>query len=65
MLKEYIGKEIQLYPADTYKKWGILLDYSPVGILVKITRCISHSEYRKGDVAFFAYSARLHFKFVQ
>ena len=57
MLDEYIGKEIELYPGDSYKKWGILLDYSPVGILVKITRSVSHSEYLEGDIAFFAYSA--------
>ncbi len=28
---EYIGKEIQLYPGNTYKKWGIIKDVDDLG----------------------------------
>ena len=36
-LKDLIGKEVIIYPGDTYKKRGIVKEVSDHGILFKIT----------------------------
>jgi hypothetical protein len=36
-LQSFVGKEVQIYPGDSYKKRGILLEISEQGFLFKIT----------------------------
>ena len=65
MLKQYIGKEIQLFPIDTYEKFGTLLGANENGILVKITKADKRDDlYKVGDTHFIAYSAKLTFKII-
>lgn len=66
MLAQFIGKEIQIYPGDTCKKYGILLDADENGILVKITRASKNqSTYKEGNIYFISFSARLAFRVVE
>jgi len=74
-LKDYLDNEeyqslrtsryIQLYPADTHSKWGMIIDSIPAGLYVVITRikfCIGVSGYTPdvGDVHFYPYATLKH-----
>jgi hypothetical protein len=60
----YIGKEIQLYPQDTYKKFGVVTLMDEAGFVVKITKAHEKSGYEVNKEYFFSHSAGLKFKFV-
>ena len=65
-LKDLIGKEVQIYPGDTYKKWGIVLEVNDNGVLFKITRAENGaSSYQKGSIRFIAYSANLNIAYYE
>ncbi len=54
-IKEFVGKEVQIYPNDTYKKYGILLEVSEHGFLFKITESKADN-YKKDDLLFIAHA---------
>ena len=61
MLDNHLGKLIQI-TTEYMGHVGILLDYSPIGILVKLTKIDgSDSGYNEGDTVFFSYTS-LRFK---
>lgn len=60
-LEDFIGKEVQLYPGDTYSKFGILEEISDKGFLIKITKSNS-KEYQAGERLFISHSIGLRFK---
>lgn len=49
--ESYIGKEIQLYPGDTYKKYGIIENVDDLGWTIRITDMQEDysSSYKIGD----------------
>ena len=65
MLKKYIGRTIQLYPGDTYAKFGELVNVDDNGILLKITK-VDRDErtYKVDNVYFISFSSRLTFKII-
>jgi len=62
MLKDFIGKEVQIYPGDTHSKFGIVTDITDQGVVFKITEASEKSDYKKGDIVFIAFSNKLNFK---
>lgn len=59
-VQDLVGKEVQIYPGDTYKKWGIVLEVNDNGVLFEITRADDNAfSYQKGSIRFIAYSANL------
>lgn len=64
--ENYIGKEIQLYPGDTYKKWGVIKDIDDLGWTIKITDVEGcGSEYKIDDTIFISHSKSFSFKFYE
>jgi hypothetical protein len=61
MIETYLNKEVQIYPGDTYSKFGIVKDISENGVVFEITRSDT-PYYRVGDIVFIAYSNNLTFK---
>lgn len=63
-MNDLIGKEVQIYPADTYSKWGRIIEINDNGVLFEITdadeRCTG---YPIGSYRFISYSANLTFKY--
>lgn len=59
----YIGKNIQLYPGDTYPKYGTIVNVDDLGWTIKITssRCDS---YTVGATHFISHSYGFSFRFV-
>jgi hypothetical protein len=59
-MQDLVGKEVQIYPGDTYKKWGIVLEVNDNGILFEITKADDNAlSYQKGSIRFISYSANL------
>lgn len=61
-LEELIGKEVRLFPGDTYYKYAILLEVSDKGYLFKITECQKGCNYAPSDIVFFSHSTQVTFK---
>ena len=63
----YTGKEIQFYPGDTYKKWGIIEDVDDLGWTIKITDMQEeyNTPYSIGDKIFISHSKPFSFKFLE
>jgi hypothetical protein len=62
-LKSFIGKEVQLYPGDTYKKFAIIESVDEFGVTLKITEGDSRSKlYQVNDIIFFNHAKKLSFK---
>lgn len=61
----YIGKKIQLYPGDTYAKWGEILDVDDLGWTIKITdvKVWRGDHYDIGDIVFISHTTPFSFKF--
>jgi hypothetical protein len=62
-ISELIGKEVQLYPGDTYSKYGIIEDWNEQGILIKITNSKSEA-FKVGKIYYLSHSKNLNFKVV-
>lgn len=61
--ENYVGKEIRLYPNDTYEKYGIIQNVDDLGWIIKITK--SHAtSYKVGQEYFLSHSKALSFEFV-
>jgi hypothetical protein len=63
----YIGKEIQLYPGDTYKKYGIIENVDDLGWIIKITDMQNeyNAPYSVGDKIFISHSKPFSFRFLE
>lgn len=53
---------VKIFPKDTYKKFGKIVDVFPQGITIRITRA-PNSDYEVGSVYFFPLSS-MKLKFV-
>jgi hypothetical protein len=62
LLNAFLGKEVQIYPGDSYSKFGIITDITEQGVVFKITQASDRTEYKKGEIVFIAFSSRLTFK---
>ena len=63
MTRNFENKTVQIYPGDTYKKWGRVIDINSAGVTFEITWSAS-ADYVVGDIYFISYSAGLKFKLV-
>lgn len=65
--ENYIGKEIQLYPGDTYKKWGFIENVDDLGWTIIITDMQKdyNPSYKIGDRVFISHSKPLSFIFLE
>ena len=61
-LEDLIGEVVQIYPGDTYKKWGRIIEVTEKGVLFEITRSEAH-DYSVGSIRFISYSANLNFAY--
>lgn len=63
----YIGKEIQLYPGDSYKKCGIIENVDDLGWTIRITDAQDNysSSYKIGDRVFVSHSKPFNFRFLE
>lgn len=55
-----VGKSIQLFPNDTYKKYGKIEEINHLGYFIKITSS-QNNEYRVNELVFFNHARPLHF----
>jgi len=60
-LSDFLGKEVQLYPRDTYEKYAILLEYNEHGYMFKITKS-KEVTYKEGDIIFINHATNVIFK---
>lgn len=63
MKEKFLNKEVQIYPGDSYSKYGIVRDISEGGVVFEITKSLSN-DYTPGALVFIAWSARLMFELV-
>lgn len=64
--QNYIGKNIQLYPGDTVKKYGKILNVDDLGWTIEITDVNSCNDtYAIGDVVFISHSKSFIYKILQ
>ena len=60
--KELIGKEVKIYPGDSNKKRGIILDIDDKGVLFQITYYSNNDgQYQVGKKHYISFEARLTF----
>ncbi len=64
-MNDLVGKEVQIYPGDSYCKWGRIVEINDNGILFYITKSDHQCSlsYEVGSYRFIAYSANLQFKY--
>jgi hypothetical protein len=58
-ITDFIGKEVKLFPNDTYKKSAILLEISDYGYLFKMTKCELRCGYKVDDIVFLNHSTKV------
>lgn len=63
ILTSLIGKEIQLYPGDTYPRWGIIKEVDDVGFSIKITKADARSIFKVGSTYFMTHGDKIVLKF--
>ena len=64
--QNYIGKSIQLYPGDTVKKYGKILNVDDLGWTIEIIDVSSCNDtYTIGDVIFISHSKSFIYKILQ
>lgn len=55
MKEMFLGKEVNIFPGDTNRKFGIVLDINPAGVVFEITgRSEPQPNYFKGQIVFIA-----------
>jgi hypothetical protein len=60
---DWIGKEVQIYPGDTHKKWGKIVDMNEHGVTFLITNYTGNDhEWQIGKRTFVSYSSKLSFR---
>lgn len=60
----YIGKAIQLYPGDTYSKFGIITNVDDLGWTIKIIKSSDKTTWKVGQEYFISHSRALTFEFI-
>ena len=64
--KRYVGKSIQLYPGDTYSKFGVIVDVDDLGWTVKITKSSSGcKDFVVGQEYFINHATKFMFAFIK
>ena len=56
---EFVGKEVHLYPQDSYKKRAILCEINKYGLLFKITYSEKGANYKVDDLVFINHSNKI------
>lgn len=64
-LHELMGKEVKLFPTDTYDKFGVLEDCNGFGMLFRITRAHEKSTLRVGQTYYVSHSTPLVLEIVE
>lgn len=55
----YVGKQVVLYPNDTYRKVAVIENVDDLGFTFKIVEADPRSGYRVGDILFINHSKSL------
>jgi hypothetical protein len=58
-IKNFVGKEVALFPHDSYKKNAILLSIDEYGYTFKITSCEKGSYYAENEIVFFNHANKI------
>ena len=58
----WVNKIVQIYPSDTYSKFGEIIAMSSEGVTFKCVDAHSQSGWKVGEIRFISYSAKLSFK---
>ena len=58
-IKNFVGKEVALFPHDSYKKNAILLSIDEYGYTFKITSCEKGSHYTENEIVFFNHANKI------
>lgn len=62
-INSLIGKEVQIYPGDTYRKTGVIQEITPMGFLFKITSYNGNDkQYQVGKLHFIGIGSKLSFQ---
>ena len=61
ILSTCIGQEVQLFPNDTYAKYGIIKAVDDTGVLILISKAHPKSRLSVGEIVFYSHSAKLIF----
>lgn len=64
MKKTFLNKEVQIYPGDTYDKYGIVKDINQAGVIFEITKSSAYN-FVPGTIRFISWSYNLHFTLVE
>lgn len=65
-ITDLIGKEVRIYPGDTYKKTGVIQEVTDSGILFEITSYNgTDGQFAVGSLHFIAFSAKLSFQVIK
>lgn len=62
--ENYVGKNVQLYPSDTYYKYGIIVDLDDLGWTIKITNAHERATEKVNDMIFINHATNVKFKFM-
>ena len=65
MKKTFLNKEVQIYPGDTYPKYGIVKDINPAGVIFKITESNEKYNFVPGTIRFISWAHNLNFTLVE
>ena len=57
---QFLGREVQIYPGDTYSKFGIIRDINPAGLTFEITSSQA-PQYKLGSLYFISFSSGLNY----
>jgi len=65
-MKEFLNKEVLLYPGDSHQKTAIVKEVNNNGVIFQITGYNgTNKSYAKGELHFIAYSSNLHFRLLK
>lgn len=61
MRDNFLNQDVQIYPGDSRKKFGTIIDINSVGVTFKITKS-DCDQYLVDDIRFISYSHNLTFR---
>lgn len=62
--EHYVGKRIQLYPSDSSRKFGTIVDVDDLGWTVKITSSEDDRGWKTNSTIFISHSTNFRFAFI-
>ena len=65
MRAQFVGKDVQVYPNDTYKKIAKVIDINPAGVTFLVTESEDSKGWPVNSIKFVAFSASLNFTLAQ